>query len=87
AKTMFFAVPFSVGAIIALIEAYPVLKSNLASKKGIVLISMAFLAFVGIFTLYYAFKSSSDAVKLGAVLGLVLLVPLLMNGVLLKSRR
>ncbi|CAI1494058.1 Putative membrane protein, conserved [Thermococcus nautili] len=87
AKTMFFAVPFSVGAIIALIEAYPVLKSDLASKKGIVSISMAFLAFVGISTLYYAFKSSSDAVKLGAVLGLVLLVPLLMNGVLLKSRR
>jgi len=87
ARTMFFTVPFSVGAIIAMVEAYPVLKSDLASKKGLLSLSLAFLAFVGIFSLYYAFRSSSDAVKLGAVLGLVLLVPLLMNGVLLKSRR
>ncbi|NJE55140.1 sodium-dependent transporter [Thermococcus sp. 21S9] len=87
AKTMFFTVPFSVGAIIALIEAYPVLKSDLVSRKWAVLVSMALLAFVGVFTLYYAFTSSSDAVKLGAVLGLVLLVPILLNGMLLKSRR
>ncbi|WP_099210241.1 sodium-dependent transporter [Thermococcus henrietii] len=87
AKTMFFTVPFSVGAIIAIAEAYPVLKSDLTSKKSLLSLSLVFLAFVGVFSLYYAFKSSSDAVKLGAVLGLVLLVPLLMNGVLLKSRR
>jgi hypothetical protein len=87
ARTMFFAVPFSVGAIMAIVEAYPLLRSGLAPRKGAVLASIAFLAFVGVLALYHAFKSPSDAVKLGAVLGLVLLVPLLMNGVLLKSRR
>ena len=86
-KTMLFAVPFSVGAIIALVEAYPVAKSDLASKRSAIMLSMAFLAFVGVSALYYFLRSSSDAVKLGAILGLVLLVPLLMNGMLLKSRR
>ncbi len=87
ARTMFFAVPFSVGAIIALVEAYPVVKSGILRRRSAVLLSMILLAFVGFFALYYSFRSQSDAVKLGAILGLVLLVPLFMNRIFLRSRR
>ncbi len=86
-RTMFLVVPFSVGALVALVEAYPLFSTELTANKSILSVVLAVLALVGLVSLYYAFTSPSDAAKLGAVLGLVLFVPLFMNNMLLKARR
>ena len=86
-RTMFLLVPFGVGSLIAVLEAYPLVSSELATNKGLILGSMVFLTLVGLGTLYMAFMNPAESAKLGAVIGLVLFVPALMNGMLLKSRR
>lgn len=86
-RTMFVVVPFSVATIMAAIESYPLIPSELAPNKGAVLAIVLVLLLSGLVTIYYALTASAVQVKMGAVLGLVLLVPLLMNKVLLKSRR
>ena len=86
-RVMFLVVPFAVGALVAAAEAYPLLSSGLAYSKAGVWVSVIILLGTGLLTLYYAFTSPSAAVKVGALLGLVLFVPLTMNGMLLKSRR
>ncbi|WP_258084632.1 sodium-dependent transporter [Thermococcus thermotolerans] len=86
-RTMFLVVPFSVGAIIAAIEAYPLLSEELAHNKGAVAGIMIVLFLMGLLTLYYAFRAPGTTVKIGALLGLVLLVPALMNSMLMKGRR
>ncbi len=86
-RMMFLVVPFAVGALVAAAEAYPLLSSELVNSRAGVWVSIALLVGTGLVTLYYAFASPSAAVKVGALLGLVLFVPLAMNGMLLKSRR
>jgi len=86
-KTMFLMVPFSVGALLAVVEAYPLLSANVTTKKGLLSAAMAVLVLIGLASLYYAFRIPSEAAKMGAVLGLVIFVPVFMNNVLLKSRR
>ena len=86
-RMMFLVVPFAVGALVAAAEAYPLLSSELANSRAGVWASIVLLVGTGLVTLYYAFTSPSAAVKVGALLGLVLFVPLAMNGMLLKSRR
>ena len=85
--TMFLMVPFGVGALVAALEAYPLVSSELTAHKGLVLASMAVLVLIGVGTLYLAFVNPSDSAKLGAVIGLVLFVPAMFNKMLLKSRR
>ncbi|ASJ08948.1 hypothetical protein A3L11_06800 [Thermococcus siculi] len=86
-RTMFVVVPFAVGALVAAVEAYPLLSSELTHNKptaaGIILL----LIVTGLVTLYYSFSAPSTTVKIGALLGLILFVPILMNSMLLKSRR
>ncbi|WP_456421328.1 sodium-dependent transporter [Thermococcus sp.] len=86
-RTMFLLVPFGVGSLVAALEAYPLVSSELTASRGLVLGSMALLIVVGLGTLYMAFTNPTESAKLGAIIGLVLFVPLLMNGVLLKGRR
>lgn len=86
-RTMFVVVPFSVGAIIAAVEAYPLLSEGLEHNKGIVGVIVATLLLIGLLTLYYALRTSSTTVRIGGLLGLVLLVPVFMNGVLMRGRR
>ncbi|WP_297092150.1 sodium-dependent transporter [Thermococcus sp.] len=86
-RTMFVVVPFSVGAIIAAVEAYPLLSEELAHNKGAVAGIMVVLFLIGLLTLYYALRAPSTTVKIGALLGLVLLVPVFMNSMLMKTRR
>ncbi len=85
-RTMFVVVPFAVGALVAGAEAYPLLSSELAYSRGLIGSLIAILLGIGAVTVYYAFTSPSAAVKVGALLGLVLFVPIFLNGVLLKSR-
>ncbi len=87
ARTMFLVVPFSVGPLVALAEAYPLFSSGLTTRRGAVAVVMGALLAVGLGALYYAFGSGSDPVVMGAVIGLVLFFPLVVNGMLLKSRR
>lgn len=86
-KTLFVAVPFSVGALIAALEAYPLLNEELTVNKPLTVAVVGIFALIGLGALYYSFVQGGSMVKLGLVLGLVLFVPLLMNGMLLKARR
>jgi len=86
-RTMFIVVPFSVGALIAAVEAYPLLSEELSHSRGLIAAIMMVLFVLGLITLYYAMTSPRTAVKIGALLGLVLFVPVLMNNVLMKTRR
>lgn len=86
-RMMFVVVPFSVGALIAAAEAYPLLSSELAHNKGAVAAVILLLLLGGLVTLYYTFRTSLTTVKIGALLSLVLFVPMLMNGMLIKGRR
>ncbi|NJE84644.1 hypothetical protein E3E23_02135 [Thermococcus sp. CX2] len=86
-RMMFVVVPFSVGALIAAAEAYPLLSSELAHNKGAVEAVILLLLLGGLVTLYYTFRAPLTTVKIGALLGLVLFVPMLMNGMLIKGRR
>ncbi|WP_148882461.1 sodium-dependent transporter [Thermococcus aciditolerans] len=86
-RTMFVVVPFSVAALMAAVESYPLLSSELTHNKAVVSAVMLLLFVSGLATLYYSLTAPKMPVKIGAVLGLVLLVPVLMNGMLLKARR
>ncbi|NJE01204.1 sodium-dependent transporter [Thermococcus sp. JdF3] len=86
-RTMFVVVPFSVAALMAAVESYPLLSSELTHNKAIVSAVMLLLFVSGLATIYYSLTAPKMPVKIGAVLGLVLLVPVLMNGMLLKARR
>lgn len=86
-RTMFVVVPFAVGALAAAVEAYPLLSSELAHNRGVAGGIILLLITTGAVTLYFAAGASDVAVKLGALLGIVLFVPIFMNGMLLKSRR
>ncbi|ASJ10867.1 hypothetical protein A3L12_05910 [Thermococcus sp. P6] len=86
-RVMFLVVPFSVGAIVVALEAYPLLSSELEKNSIAVGATMVLLLIVGLYTLYNSFRASTSTVKLGAIIGLVLFVPLFMNGVLLRGRR
>ncbi|KUH33563.1 hypothetical protein APY94_05030 [Thermococcus celericrescens] len=86
-RTMFVVVPFSVAALMAAVESYPLLSSELTHNKAVVSAVMLLLFVSGLTTLYYSLTAPKMPVKIGAVLGLVLLVPVLMNGMLLKARR
>ncbi len=86
-RTMFLVVPFSVGALVAAVEAYPLLTQELSNNRGLVAVLILLLTALGLVTLYYAFRAQATAIKIGALLGLVIFVPVLMNSVLLKSRR
>lgn len=86
-RMMFLVVPFAVGALVAAAEAYPLLSAELAHSKAGAWASVVLLVGTGLVALYYALTSPSVAVKVGVLLGLVLFVPLAMNGMLLKSRR
>ncbi|AEK72514.1 membrane protein, conserved [Thermococcus sp. 4557] len=86
-RTMFVVVPFAVAALMAAVESYPLLSSELTHNKAVVSAVMLLLFASGLATLYYSLTAPKMPVKIGAVLGLVLLVPVLMNGMLLKARR
>ncbi|NJE30900.1 hypothetical protein E3E38_07575 [Thermococcus sp. 18S1] len=86
-RTMFVVVPFAVAALMAAVESYPLLSSELTHNKAVVSAMMLLLFVSGLATLYYSLTAPKMPVKIGAVLGLVLLVPVLMNGMLLKARR
>lgn len=86
-RTMFVVVPFAVGALVAAVEAYPLLSSELTHNKAVAAGIMLLLIATGLVTLYYSLTAPSTAVKIGALLGIVLFVPTFMNGMLLKSRR
>ncbi|AFL94473.1 hypothetical protein CL1_0261 [Thermococcus cleftensis] len=86
-RTMFVVVPFAVAALIAAVEGYPLLSSELTHNKAIIAAVMVVLFVSGMAVLYYSLTAPKMPVKIGALLGLVLLVPVLMNNMLLKSRR
>jgi len=86
-QLMFLAVPFSVGALMAAFEAYPLLQSEVSENKWLVAILVLLLALFSAITIYYLFVRGALSVRIGILLGLVLFVPTLMNGVLLKGRR
>ncbi|ASJ04349.1 MULTISPECIES: sodium-dependent transporter [Thermococcus] len=86
-RTMFVVVPFSVGALVAAVEAYPLLSSELAHNRGAIGGVILLLFISGIVSLYFAFRAPGTPVKIGALLGLVLFVPVLMNSMLMKTRR
>jgi len=86
-KVLFLAVPFSVGALVAAAELYPTRSKEFGTNKGLSTVIMVFLIGLGLMTIYYAFKSFGDMGRLGAILGLVLFVPLVMNNMLLGARR
>ncbi|WP_297465123.1 sodium-dependent transporter [Thermococcus sp.] len=86
-KTMFVVVPFAVGALVAAAEAYPLLSSELMGNRGLTAGVIIVLLVTGLATLYYTISTGNLAVKIGAFLGLVLFIPVLMNGMLLKSHR
>ncbi|CAD5243950.1 sodium-dependent transporter [Thermococcus camini] len=86
-RTMFVVVPFAVAALMAVVESYPLLSSELTHNKAVVSAVMLLLFVSGLAALYYSLTAPKMPVKIGAVLGLVLLVPVLMNGMLLKARR
>ena len=85
-KTMFVVVPFTVAALMAAVESYPLLSLGMERSRVAVLITVLLLV-SGAVTLYYSLTAPEMPVKMGAALGLVLLVPLLMNRMLLKGRR
>ncbi|ASJ06874.1 sodium-dependent transporter [Thermococcus pacificus] len=85
-RTMFVVVPFAVGALVAAVETYPLLSSELAHNKAVVTGILLLLVATGLATLYSSLTASATTVKIGALLGVVLFVPVLMNGMLLKSR-
>ncbi|NJE06459.1 hypothetical protein E3E36_09965 [Thermococcus sp. M36] len=86
-RTMFLVVPFSVGTLVAAVEAYPLLSEDLSLNREILVVVIAILALVGLVALYYALRAPAVSVKIGALLGLVLFVPAFMNSMLLRTRR
>ena len=86
-RMMLVAVPFAVGGIFAALEAYPVLVG--ASPVNRKMIAVAFSASIalGIAGLYIISTAHKLSAKMGVIIGLVLLVPLLLNRVLLKPMR
>ncbi len=86
-QLMFLAVPFGVGALMAALEAYPLLPSEVSTNKWLVGLVTLLLALASIIAMYYLFARGVLSVRIGIILGLVLFVPVLMNGVLLRGRR
>ena len=86
-QLMFLAVPFGVGALMAALEAYPLLPSEVSTNKWLVGLVTLLLALASIIAMYYLFARGALSVRIGIILGLVLFVPVLMNGVLLRGRR
>jgi len=84
-RTMFTVIPFSAGAIIAAVEVYPLL--SVTHSKRAVVGAVICLLIIGLLTLYHALRTPSIIIKIGALLGLVLLVPALMNSILMKYQR
>lgn len=86
-KTMFLAVPLSVGALIAAVEAYPLLSKEIESNKPITAAAMLFLILVGLGSLYYNITHLGAMGKLGILLGLLFFLPVFMSGMLMKGSR
>ncbi|NPA47195.1 MAG: hypothetical protein GXO14_00950 [Thermococci archaeon] len=86
-RLMLVAVPFAVGGIFAAIEAYPVLVGASPVNRKMIAVAFAASIALGIAGLYIVSTAHRLSAKMGVVIGLVLLVPLLLNSVLLQPMR
>ncbi len=86
-RLMLVAVPFAVGGIFAALEAYPILVG--ASPVNRKLIAAAFAASIalGIAGIYIVSTAHKLSAKMGVIIGLVMLVPLILNSTLIRSMR
>lgn len=89
-KAVLLEIPFSIILLMAGIEALPVITASKvfdeATKKlaGVIGV-MLFL--LGILELYFIFAREPLYIKLGAIVGLIFLIPVVFNSFLLKTRR
>ncbi|AIF68769.1 hypothetical protein PAP_01650 [Palaeococcus pacificus DY20341] len=88
-KAVILGVPFSIILIMAAMEALPIITSRRVfdeSVRGLVEILFGLFLLLGLFGLYFAFIKGTLYVKLGAVIGLILLIPIAFNNLLLKPK-
>lgn len=83
---VFIFLPFSIVGILAAIEAYPSLKSLQSSEKLLTALGTAVMLVIGLGSLYYSL-TGIFAMKLAAITGLILLVPMAFNSMLLGGGR
>lgn len=83
---VFIFLPFSIVGILAAIEAYPSLKSLQSHEKLLTALGAAVMLVIGLGSLYYSL-TGIFAMKLAAITGLILLVPVAFNSMLLRSGR
>ncbi|WP_054839755.1 sodium-dependent transporter [Thermococcus sp. JCM 11816] len=79
---VFIFLPFSIVGILAAIEAYPSLKSLQSHEKLLTALGAAVMLVIGLGSLYYSL-TGIFAMKLAAITGLILLVPVAFNSMLL----
>ncbi|MBP1912365.1 sodium-dependent transporter [Thermococcus stetteri] len=79
-------IPFSIVGLLAAVEAYLSLKALPSNEKLLTVIGAAVVLIIGAGSLYYSLTGTL-AMKLAAVIGLILLVPLAFNGFLLRVGR
>ncbi len=86
-RLMLVAVPFAVGGILAAVEAYPVLVGASPVNRKLVAVAFAASLTIGVTGLYIISTAHRLSAKMGVIIGLVLLVPLMLNEILLRPMR
>jgi len=89
-KAILLEIPFSIILLMAGIEALPIITTSKAFGEGTknlagVIGVMLFL--LGLLELYFIFTRGALYTKLGAIVGLIFLIPVVFNSFLLKTRR
>ncbi|AMQ17793.1 sodium-dependent transporter [Thermococcus peptonophilus] len=78
--------PFSIIGLLAALEAYPALKVLQSNERLLTALGAAVMLVIGLVSLYYSFTGPLT-MKLAAIIGLILLVPVAFNGILLGGGR
>lgn len=89
-RSMLLAVPFGVGLIIVAFEAIPLLTEKKVLSEGaktFAMLSLAVFLLMGLAVLYRELRVMGLYGRVGIALGLILLIPVLFNSTLLKTRR
>ncbi len=89
-RTVLLAVPFGVGLIIAAVEAFPLLSEKKVlgeGAKAFATLSLVVFLLMGLAVVYRELRVMGLYGRVGIVLGFILLIPVLFNSALLKTRR
>ncbi len=86
-KILGFLPPFSIIGLLAALEAYPALKVLQSNERLLTALGAAVMLVIGLVSLYYSFTGPPLTMKLAAIIGLILLVPVAFNGILLGGGR